>query len=108
MFVLTSIPGNQMPEIGVWNWDKLAHTFVYAVLAFLFVRYLMLQKRLPWAKACGYTLVMGFLYAGVDELHQLMIPNRACTWQDLIADSIGILAGLFVVAMPIYKKRKAV
>jgi VanZ family protein len=104
IMVLTSIPGEKMPEIGVWNWDKLAHGAVYLILAFLLFRYLILVRAFTIANAWKLGMVIGIIYAGIDELHQMPIPNRLGTWQDFLADSLGVGIGLYIAVR--YFRRK--
>ena len=102
--VLTSIPGEKMPEIGLWNWDKFAHCAVYLILAFLLFRYLFLVRALTITYAWKLGILIGIIYAGIDELHQMPIPNRLGTWQDFLADSLGVGFGIYAAVR--YFRRK--
>ncbi len=93
MIIVSSTPGKKLPEIGVWNWDKLAHTFEFLVFSLLLFRYLYIRKNRPRAFTLKAVILIGICYAGFDELHQLFIPNRCCTWKDFIADVGGVLLG---------------
>ena len=95
ILVLTSIPGEKMPEIGLWNWDKLAHCAVYFILSILLFRYLFLVRIFTIANCWKLGLLIGVAYAGLDELHQIPIPNRTCTWQDFIANICGVGIGVY-------------
>ena len=104
IMVLTSIPGEKMPEIGLWNWDKFAHCAVYLILAFLLFRYLFLVRALTITYAWKLGILIGIIYAGIDELHQMPIPNRLGTWQDFLADSLGVGFGIYAAVR--YFRRK--
>lgn len=106
IMVLTSIPGEKMPEIGLWNWDKLAHGMVYLILAFLLFRYLFLVRAFTIANAWKWGIVIGVIYAGIDELHQIPIPNRLGTWQDFVADSLGVGIGIYAAVRYFGRKIK--
>ena len=108
IMVLTSIPGEKMPEIGLWNWDKLAHWAVYFVLAFLLFRYLLLVRAFTIENAWKLGILIGVIYAGIDELHQIPIRNRLGTWQDFVADSLGIGIGICVAVWYFRWKAKKV
>ncbi len=95
IMVLTSIPGEKMPEIGLWNWDKFAHCAVYLILAFLLFRYLFLVRSFTIANAWKFGIIISIIYAGIDELHQIPIPNRLGTWPDFFADSLGVGIGIY-------------
>jgi VanZ family protein len=97
MMTVSSVPGTKLPHIGLWNWDKLAHTFEYAVLAFLLFRRLRRKEQWLLQKAFWFTLIACSLWGAVDEVHQLFIPNRACTWQDWVADTVGVVGVCMVL-----------
>lgn len=46
-------------------------------------------------------IIIGVLYGVSDEFHQLFVPNRACTFEDILTDSIGVLSAgvLYVVKL---------
>ena len=46
--------------------------------------------------------VLGTLYAGTDELHQLLIDGRSGQWTDVLIDSGGVLTGAAAAALFIY------
>lgn len=94
MMIVSSIPGNRLPAVGLWQWDKLAHLFEYAVLACLLNRYLEIRWSIGGRRLWIVTAALGAAYAALDELHQLAIPLRACSWQDVAADCAGVVLGL--------------
>ena len=52
----------------------------------------------PWRwRHAGLTLLIVFLYAATDELHQLFVPTREGTIRDVLIDTTGAAIGLFVV-----------
>lgn len=72
---------------------KSAHFIEYAVLgyaaAFGFAHSLGCGK----SKTVGISAALSALYAVTDELHQLMVPGRACQLRDMVIDSLGGLTG---------------
>jgi VanZ family protein len=55
-------------------------------------------------------VLLGWVFAFSDELHQYYVPNRAADPYDLLADMIGVLAGLIfyiVVVKKIYPRLKS-
>jgi VanZ family protein len=96
MLAVSSTPGTHLPKIRLFSWDKLAHFGEYAVLAFLAARYFLAVRTLPIAVAARVAGVSVLLFAVADELHQVLIPNRTCSWQDLVADTMGTAVGLMV------------
>jgi VanZ family protein len=68
--------------------DKLAHAFVFGVLATL-LGYATGRWRLA--------LIMTALYGLSDELHQSFVPNRSVDVTDWMADTIGAICALGLV-----------
>lgn len=77
---------------------KCAHASEYAVLGLLLM--LAWNSYLPDAKR-GRLLMfaVGTLYAASDEIHQLFVPGRSGRLTDVLIDSAGLLAGIFLIYM---------
>ncbi|MBD3390871.1 MAG: hypothetical protein GF418_02435 [Chitinivibrionales bacterium] len=97
MLAVSSVPGSRLPAVSLWQWDKLAHVFEYAVLALLLVRFVTIRWEAPPGRVWLIVLPIGTGYGALDELHQMLIPGRMCTWQDLVADSAGVVLGIAVM-----------
>lgn len=76
---------------------KTAHAMEYAVLGFLTAGIFADKRKrwkwnilLPWLIAAGY--------AATDEFHQLFVPGRSGQISDVILDSAGALAGVWIMA----------
>jgi len=72
---------------------KVAHFTEFAILGFL-IRFCLeswfgKRKWLPYAAWAA-----GTLYAGTDELHQVVTAGRSGQWTDVLLDSSGVLAGV--------------
>jgi VanZ family protein len=106
MIAVSSTPGKKLPEVGLWNFDKFAHCVEFFVFSFLLFRYMHLGRHVSIMQTVRLGIIIGIAYAGLDELHQMAIPNRLCTWQDFIADTIGVLTG-FYTAHWFYKRKRA-
>ena len=54
---------------------------------------------------------LGTLYAGTDELHQLLIDGRSGQWTDVLLDSGGVMTGVLIASLILYaswtKRRQA-
>lgn len=70
---------------------KAAHFAEFALLGFC-LRLLAGSYGLRWPTRLCW--LAGTLYAATDELHQLMVADRAGMWQDVLLDSAGVLAGI--------------
>ena len=90
IFVLSSVPGRDLPEMPAQNADKVVHAAVYAVLGALCLRALgrtFANLRAPLAVVCAVALAT--LFGISDELHQLLTPGRSADPFDVLADAIG-------------------
>lgn len=70
--------------------DKVAHFFVYGLLATLIVRLS------PRPAAAWWAWLAASLYGVSDEWHQSFTPGRSVELADLIADSLGALVAVVV------------
>ena len=50
-------------------------------------------------------LAFSVLYAVSDERHQIFVPGRACEFEDVVTDTMGILCGMLVLAGLVRAKR---
>ncbi|MGD9199937.1 MAG: VanZ family protein [Chitinispirillia bacterium] len=96
MLIVSSIPGEKLPQPRLFQWDKLAHCFEYFIFSLLCARYFFFVKHITINNLHKYCLSIGLAYAALDEVHQIFIPNRCCTWQDFLADSLGVIMGCVV------------
>ncbi|MGF7049564.1 VanZ family protein [Paenibacillus sp. DS2015] len=85
---------------------KSAHFSIYFVLGISLVYALKTRGRL---QSFLGAILISFLYACSDELHQSFTPNRSPMLQDVILDSIGATMGVTVVVIAslIWKRDKA-
>lgn len=93
LFSLVSFltPGPDLPTVTEDVWDKAGHASIFALLALT-----GLIGLLPWRRlAAGL-----FAYAVVTEILQATLPiHRSGDWHDVVADSVGIVAGLVIAAV---------
>jgi VanZ family protein len=67
--------------------SKGAHLTEYAVLGFLLV----------WAtRREGAALLLGIAYAASDEVHQHFVPGRHGSALDVVIDTVGLAAGIYL------------
>lgn len=103
IIIISSIPGETLPEIGTEFWDKLAHLFIYLIFSLLFIRAL---KNLP--REINHLIIvysLSLLFALFDELHQYFIPGRDVEMPDLLSNWLGIFIGPFIFRILMYIKR---
>jgi VanZ family protein len=100
IFVMSSIPGTEVPLPALWRYDKVLHATAFAGLAVLTLR----ASRRP-ALAIGLATV----YGALDELHQRYTPHRSSDPADLLADFVGACIGtaLALLTVRMYVRLRA-
>lgn len=75
---------------------KCAHASEYAVLGILLM--LAWNSYMPDMKRGSLSMfAVGALYAASDEFHQLFVSGRSGRLTDVLIDSAGLLAGIFLI-----------
>jgi VanZ family protein len=74
---------------------KVGHLVEFGVLAILWYRALV-----PQAHAIPLAFILATAYAGVDEVHQALVPSRVPAVTDVMVDSLGALLGLALWTEP--------
>lgn len=99
IFILSAYPGNQVPKIPIWQFDKWVHSFIYAVLSFLLLIpfYRQYTKGNTRFKLGGIIILFGVFYGGLMEIlqHYIFI-NRSGNWYDFTANTIGAILGVLL------------
>ena len=95
IFGFSSIPSSEMPSLSSWDTlaKKGAHALGYGLLAAAFWRAFSWERRLVWL-----SLLMAVLYAGIDELHQSLVPGRHPSPVDVGIDAVGSATALAMCA----------
>ena len=98
IFYLSSIPGKDIPRISIPHIDKAVHFAEFLVLGFLLIKAILALgcSNINLAKAVILSIIIAFAYAFIGEWHQGFISSRMPDILDLIADFIGISAGIFI------------
>jgi len=89
IWIISSIPGKEIPEISILGIDKLAHFGIYFFWSALLKQYAEARD----SKAIESVLILALmmLLASLDEYHQHYIPGRSVSFYDLLANWAGIL-----------------
>jgi glycopeptide antibiotics resistance protein len=96
--IAISIPGKQLPKFGAWfeqiSFDKLIHTFLFGVLAVLWMLPVALsplpvQNKKHWfIKVAIATALWGL---AAELIQKYFIPMRSYDVVDLIANTLGAI-----------------
>ena len=103
MLTLTSIPGQALPDLHTWfRIDRVAHFCIYFGLGWLVARAGMMRGWSVTQLALAWVAIV--VFGALDELHQVVIPNRSGDVMDWVMDASGSWLGL---AMAFLLKRKS-
>ena len=102
--MLSGYPGNQLPKVVIWQFDKLVHTVMYGILSFFLL--------IPYSKQFSekdsrfkiglFIILFGIFYGGFMEILQNNIfINRSGNWYDFIANTIGAVLGVLMYPLVI-------
>lgn len=74
---------------------KIAHFTEYMILAFLIFNVLEFYCK-DRKKLILFSIVISFIYASSDEIHQYFIPGRECAFRDVVIDTCGAITSIIV------------
>ncbi|MCH8941847.1 MAG: VanZ family protein [Bacteroidetes bacterium] len=96
LIIATSLPSKDIPSIKL-N-DKIEHLLAYFILGFLFNIAVLVQNKFLFLKEKAFfsTIIFLGIYAIIDELHQIFIPGRDCSFLDWGADILGVVFGVLL------------
>ncbi|MBN2430398.1 MAG: VanZ family protein [Acidobacteria bacterium] len=95
-FLMLAVAGHIPLSVHLNSWgftDKVLHFLAYILLALLLFRFL---------RGYGYrgrylpVLILGFVYAAVDEATQALVPGRFVSFYDFLANTAGFGLGYFL------------
>ncbi|MBL3655019.1 VanZ family protein [Fulvivirga sediminis] len=96
ILVLTLTPGESVPDVGLFDYDKLGHAFIFFVLSFLSINGIYRHPR--YNAKVNKAVIIGVLFSAfygfTIELIQSVIPGRSMEAMDAIANIIGAILGL--------------
>ncbi len=81
---------------------KLAHFSIYAALGMSLTGFFFTFEKLTKKKQILLTILIGFIYATTDELHQLFTADRSGQITDVMLDTVGVIAGTGIIALGCY------
>ncbi len=106
ILILSGYPGDYVPKVLVWQFDKLVHSLIYTILSVCLMIAFSKQysNRHNRFKITLFIVLFGIFYGGFMEfLQDYIFINRSGNWYDFIANSIGAILGVF--AYPLILKK---
>lgn len=91
------LPGNNLPESGIRNLDKIAHVTLFFLFSFSAIIGFIKQNQYPKLHFDAVKYVVGistFMAIFTELLQHFVIPIRSFEIFDIIADFVGILLAL--------------
>ncbi|MGR9087744.1 MAG: VanZ family protein [Gammaproteobacteria bacterium] len=97
VMVLCLMPGQNLPRVGVINFDKGVHSLMFAGLTALYAQ--GFHRQVAQSLLKRHCLFMAFvwctLYGGLIEILQATVSvNRSGDWLDFLFDGLGALAAI--------------
>jgi len=93
IYQFSSIPGGVgIPK--VFNSQSIAYHFIIFFLFSFFLLVSIKGNKKITPKYIILTLTVSILYAFLDEYHQMFVPLRSPSMEDIMVDSIGIFSSM--------------
>ncbi len=95
IFCLSSVPGNEIPDLHIPNFHPLVHFFEYSILTILLLRAVKGESpEIHPLRHMGLAMLIVILFAGSDEWHQTFVTGRSGQLSDVIGDTVYATIGL--------------
>lgn len=105
LWALSSMPARNLGAGWMWQYDKLIHGSVYALLGALIAGGGVARGWRPrWSAALAIAVTAA--YGLIDEWHQSFTPGRDASVGDLLADATGGTIGALAIATLMYRPRR--
>ena len=106
ILVVSVIPSEELPDLHMWEPDKVFHALFYAILTGLV--FMLIQPRRPHKIPLNNVItaaLLCILYGFCIECIQLWLPTRSFDIYDVLADSLGCLLAVGIILV-ISKRKK--
>jgi VanZ family protein len=107
IFAVSSIPSKSMPHVAFLRHDKILHAVLYMPLGALLLTAIRAKLSARPLALIGLAGLLAGLYGVTDELHQLLVPGRACELFDMLADLVGGTVGAAIASAALAPTRAA-
>lgn len=104
IFYLSSLTFAPSPQTTGMN------TIIYHFSAFFFLAF-FLSPALARGKSKSLiflSIILAVSYALSDEVHQLFVPGRYCSFSDFLVDSAGVLSASFIYILSLRLRKNKI
>lgn len=103
ILVACSLPGQDIPDISLFEYDKLAHFVMFAAFGWVW----MYALRMPVRPRILWVLAGGIAYAFLTEVYQGLLPfERQPDLYDALANTGGLLTSVSLYWSILLRKQK--
>jgi VanZ family protein len=97
IFLLSSVPGEDIPDIPIPYFHRVVHFIEYSILGALLIRaFLYSGLKLNVIKLTMLSVMLIALFAASDEWHQTFVPGRSGKSDDALFDVFSSLIGIYL------------
>jgi len=105
IFILSSVPSDNIPQVQFILSDKLVHLMVYTILGVLLGWRLGKVRKDTKGLCWRNSFFIGIFYAIFDEVHQIFVPGRQFDIWDITFDIIGLFIGILIIKNRMLKQQ---
>ncbi|MBR9706704.1 VanZ family protein [Candidatus Pacearchaeota archaeon] len=80
-----------VPGKGIPYKSYMYHFTIFAIFSF-FLLIAIIRGKIDNRYLVLFAILLALAYSITDEIHQFFVPNRFCSYTDIITNSVGILA----------------
>jgi VanZ family protein len=107
LFTLSSLPGRNVPSVGLVHEDLIAHVIVFGLFGYFLAMAFIAPNHPGSKKRILFAILVGTIYAFSDEYHQSFVPGRFPSVSDFLADTVGLVLGAWLfTTLPLFRKRE--
>lgn len=96
LFFLSSLTSMEIPKLTIQFSDLYLHFVAYSAFGYFLTMAFFAPDLQFSQKKIFIAILIGMVYGASDEVHQMYVPGRMATVSDWIADSLGVMFGLFI------------
>lgn len=103
IFYISSLPGEKALALVEFSWQTTAcHIVVFFFLTFFLLPALVRGKNKSFI---FIAIIITIFYGILDEIHQLFVPGRNCSFSDWLLDSAGILFASLIYTFSLRRRK---